>query len=105
MQQDGAPLHFHLDVCRWLNNILPHGWIGKCAHEDLIFCPWPAPFADLTHCDYFLWGYVKDKVFVPPLPASIPDLKNRITVAVETTTHDMLIRVWQELVLLPRCVL
>jgi hypothetical protein len=30
-------------------------------------------------------------------PASIPDLKNRITVAMETITLDMLIRVWQEL--------
>jgi hypothetical protein len=29
--------------------------------------------------------------------ASIPDLKNRITVAMETITLDMLIRVWQEL--------
>ena len=23
---------------------------------------------------FFLWGYVKDQVYVPPLPASIPDL-------------------------------
>jgi hypothetical protein len=22
---------------------------------------------DLTLCDFFLWGYIKDKVFVPPL--------------------------------------
>ena len=39
-------------------------------------CPWPARSPDLTPCDYFLWGYVKDKVFVPPQPVSIPDLKN-----------------------------
>jgi hypothetical protein len=30
-------------------------------------------------------------------PANIPDLKNRITVAMETMTLDMLIRLWQEL--------
>jgi hypothetical protein len=30
-------------------------------------------------------------------PASTPDLKNRITVAMETTTLDMMTRVWQEL--------
>ena len=41
--------------------------------------------------------YVKDKVFVPPQPVSIPDLKNRITAAVETLTPDLLSRVWQEL--------
>ena len=58
---------------------------------------WPARSPDLTPCDYFLWGYVKDKVFVPPKPVSIPDLKNRITAAVETITPDLLKRVWQEL--------
>jgi hypothetical protein len=30
-------------------------------------------------------------------PASVADLKNRITAAVETITPDMLLRVWQEL--------
>jgi hypothetical protein len=30
-------------------------------------------------------------------PLSLPDLNNRITVAMETITLDMLIRVWQEL--------
>jgi len=48
---------------------------------------------DLTPCDYFLWGYVKDKVFVPPQPVSIPVLKNRVTSAVETITPDSLSRV------------
>ena len=24
---------------------------------------------------FFLWSYVKDQVYVPPLPASIPELK------------------------------
>ena len=52
---------------------------------------------DLTPCDYFLWGYVKNKVFVPPQLMSIPDLKNRITAAVETITPDLLSRVWQKL--------
>jgi len=48
---------------------------------------------DLTQCDYFLWGYVKDKGFVPSQPVSIHDLKNRITAAVETITPVLLIRV------------
>jgi hypothetical protein len=62
-----------------------------------MFCPWPALSPDLTPFDYFLWGYVKYKVFVPPQPVSIPDLKNRIEAAVATITHDLLIRVWQKL--------
>ena len=48
-------------------------------------------------CDFFLWGYVKDQVYVPPLPASIPELKVRIRTAIETTTADMLQTVWNEL--------
>jgi len=40
---------------------------------------------------------VKDKVFVPPQPVSIPDLENRITAAMENITSDLLIRVWQEM--------
>jgi len=58
---------------------------------------WPARSPDLTPCDYFLWGYVKVKVFVPPQPVSVPDLKNRITAAVETIRPYLLSRVWQEL--------
>jgi len=51
----------------------------------------------VTPCDYFFWGYVKDKVFVPPQPLSVPDLKKRITAAMETITPDLLSKVWQEL--------
>jgi hypothetical protein len=36
---------------------------------------------------------VKDKEFVSPQPVGIPDLKNRITAAVETITPDFLSRV------------
>jgi hypothetical protein len=40
---------------------------------------------------------MKDKVFVPPLPASIPDLQSRSTATVVTITPDLLIKVRQEL--------
>jgi len=30
---------------------------------------------EATPCDFFLWGYVKDQVYVPLLSASIPELK------------------------------
>ena len=45
---------------------------------------------DATPCDFFLWGYVMDQVYVPPLPASIPELKARIRTAIETITADTL---------------
>ena len=54
-------------------------------------------FSRLTPCDFFLWSYVKDQVYVPRLPASIPELKVRIRTAIETITADMLQTVWNEL--------
>ena len=37
------------------------------------------------------------EVYVPPLPASLPELKVRISTATETITADMLQTVWNEL--------
>ena len=39
--------------------------------------------------DFFLWGYVKDKVFLTPV-SDITNLKARITDAFATITEDML---------------
>jgi hypothetical protein len=55
----------------------------------LIRCPPPMPL-DLTPYDFFLWGYMKDVVFVPPLPTDINDLKQHITEAVAAVSCDML---------------
>jgi hypothetical protein len=44
----------------------------------------------------FLWGYVKDKVFGPPVPVTSDDLKQRITSATPGVDKDLLTRVWQE---------
>ena len=52
---------------------------------------------DATPCDFFLWGYVKEQVYVPPPPASITELKVRIRTVFETITADMLQTVWDEL--------
>jgi len=64
--------------CRGFNNLLPRS-------------------PDATPCDFFLWSYVNDQVYVPPLPASIPELKVRIRTAIEAITTDMLQTVWNEL--------
>jgi hypothetical protein len=46
--------------------------------------------------DFFLWEFVKDNVYVPPLPMSLKGLRDRITHALQTITADMLHRVWDE---------
>ena len=40
--------------------------------------------------DFFLWGFVKDQVFVPPLPANVVELRTRISAAVAKVTPEML---------------
>jgi hypothetical protein len=40
---------------------------------------------------------MKDTVFVPPLPANLQDLRNRITAAVARVDRDTLTRVWNEM--------
>ena len=50
----------------------------------------------------FVWlvlllAAIKDIVFVPPLPVSLNELKQRITTAVASVDEDMLRSVWTEL--------
>jgi len=45
--------------------------------------------------DFFLWGYVKDKVFSTPVP-DITNLKSRITDDFATITEHMLENTWRE---------
>jgi len=97
LQQDGAPPHWHCDVRSFLNERLPGGWIGRCAEDDLALLRWPPRSPDLTVCDFFLWGYVKDRVYIPPLAQTLPELRERIRVAVTTVSQDMLNNVWAEL--------
>jgi len=61
----------------------------------LTCCPPRSP--DLTPCDFLLWEYIKDRVFVPSLPVSLNEMKQRITTAVSSVDEDMLRSVWTEL--------
>ena len=63
----------------------------------MIVVKWPPRSPDLSPCEFFLRGYVKGQVFVPPFPANIEEMKQRITATLETVTKDMLQRVWHEL--------
>ncbi|XP_076320494.1 uncharacterized protein LOC143230577 [Tachypleus tridentatus] len=57
-QQDGAPPHFHRDVRVYLDASMPDRWIGR--RESVEFL---ARSPDLTPMDFFLWGFLKDKVY------------------------------------------
>ena len=68
----------------------PNRWIGRDGPT-----PWPPRSPDITPLDFFLWWYVKDKVFWTPV-ADITNLKARITDGIATVTEDMLENAWRE---------
>jgi len=73
-QQDGSPAHFHCEVHQYLNTFLPGCWVGHVSGIDqqLMLCPPRSP--DITPCDFFLCGWVKEGAFIPALPHDLVDL-------------------------------
>jgi hypothetical protein len=79
-------------VRKYLNTRFPGPWIGWAVPT-----AWPSRSLDLTSVDVFLWEFVKDRVFVPPLPANVAELRTRITAAVAEVKPEMLRSVWQNI--------
>ena len=57
---------------------------------------WPPRSPDLSSCDYFLWGYLKSKVFATR-PDTIQELKERIRTEIRAITPLVLRRVSENL--------
>jgi hypothetical protein len=58
---------------------------------------WPPRSPDVTNLNFSVWGYVKDEVFFPPLPASLEVLQARATEAVAIIDGDMIHRILEEI--------
>lgn len=86
-QQDGAPAHYARLVRDYLDIVFPNRWIGRKGPIQ-----WPPRSPDLTPLDFFLWGFVKDRVF-RTVPESIQEMENRIIDACLIPDEDMLERV------------
>lgn len=82
--QDGAPPHFANPVKAFLREEFPGRVIGR----DLDI-PWPPRSPDLTPCDFFLWGFLKQGVFARK-PRDLTDLKNKIIEAKKDVTTEMI---------------
>lgn len=72
-QQDGATCHTSRGSITVLRRLFPNHVISK--NGDI---SWPARSPDLSACDYFLWGYLKSRVFQSPPPQNCRELKERI---------------------------
>jgi hypothetical protein len=77
--------HFDTNIRELLNSVPPQRWIGRAADGNNILL-WPPRSPDLTPCDFFLWGFVKDSVYMPPFPTISQELRDPITHALQAIT-------------------
>lgn len=87
-QQDGASIHSTVAVRQWLDTNFPGKWIGRYSVN-----PWPARSPDLTPMDFFLWGYLKTKVYKHRPFINVDHLEDTIRYHVENITPAVLIKV------------
>lgn len=70
-QQDGHPAHPSFLARIILNQKFPGRWIRLYGPQE-----WPPRSADLTPMDFFMWGFLRQKVY-KNVPQD-PDLKSKI---------------------------
>ena len=80
-QQDGASPHTANKVQKYLKSKFKDKFIDKNR--------WPPRSPDLNPCDFYLWGYLKARVY-NPLPNTIDDLKFNIEREIKKINKDVL---------------
>ncbi|CAI9536326.1 unnamed protein product [Staurois parvus] len=56
----------------WLKEHFPGRWLGRRGPHE-----WPATSPDLTPCDFFLWGLLKEQVYSTK-PKTLEELEGRL---------------------------
>ena len=87
MQHDGALPHYALCSKQVMNEIYDEKWIGRGSPV-----AWSPRSPDLTSPNYFLWGFVKERVMAVA-PSMTDDMKERIRRACIEITPQMLAEV------------
>lgn len=93
LQQDGAPPHYARPVRDYLNEVFQHRWIGRRGEIE-----WPARSPDLTPLDFFLWGYLKERVYKNK-PLDLETLKVKIRNEIRQIPEQVIENVQNEFVL------
>ncbi|XP_077511001.1 uncharacterized protein LOC144121701 [Amblyomma americanum] len=91
-QQDGAPAHYASKVRQWLNEEFPGRWMGRGSPN----MSWPPRSPDLTPCDFFVWGYIKSRVYRAGSLHSVERLHEHIKKEFDTISDDMRAAVFSE---------
>lgn len=92
--QDGAPPHFSLAVRAFLDQHLGNRWVGRGVQPTNL--SWPPRSPDLTPCDFFLWGHIKELVYSRK-PQSYYELVLYITEAFDSIDVATLQRVFDSI--------
>lgn len=83
-QQDGATAHTARETMDMLRMNFPQRVISRFGDV-----PWPPRSPDLSPLDFFLWGYLKGKVYIDK-PNTLQELKLKIIQEISRITPDML---------------
>ena len=92
------PLQFFKEVSTWLNEKFNGRWIGRASSIS-----WPPRSLDSTPLDFFLWRYIKTKVYKTRLN-DIADIKERIKQEIEALKKETLENVFDGIVRLKFCI-
>jgi len=90
-QQDGATCHTANETMALLRNKFNGRVISRNGDVN-----WPPRSCDLTPLDFFLWGYLKEKVYVDK-PATIQELKDEIIRHINGIEPPLCLRVIENL--------
>jgi hypothetical protein len=86
-QQDGATVHCSNENLELLESKFGDRVISRRTRR-----PWPPRSPDLSMCDFFLWGYLKSKVYANR-PTSLQDLRRNIEDEIRQISRETLHRV------------
>ncbi|GBM10352.1 hypothetical protein AVEN_131084-1 [Araneus ventricosus] len=81
--QDGAPSHIH----RFVKALLLQYFTDESVISRSFSNPWPSRSPDLTSCDFWLWGHLKNLIYHGDV-ATLNELKNSITLHARSITTD-----------------
>lgn len=93
-QQDGASAHTSWASLTKLRHLFPGHVISL--RGDVAWPPRSPRSPDLAPCDYFLWGYIKSKVYIKK-PRTVLDLKEATRREVEAVPRQMVQQVMSKL--------
>ena len=90
LQQNGAIAHNANESMTIVRNMFPGHLISRFGDV-----PWPPRSPDLSTCDFFLWWYLKSRVYAHK-PRMLNDLKEAILQEIRPIDRQLLARVMDD---------